>query len=435
MGVSVADYDNDGDLDLYLTNFGANVLYRNDTKPGGDAAFADVTRQAGVGDARWSSSSGWADYEADGDPDLFVANYVAYDLDQLPQFGKGRYCIYKSLEVLCGPRGMRGAGDALYRNNGDGAFTEVGKRAGVSDDRGYFGLGCAWGDFDDDGDQDLYVANDTQPNYLYLNQGDGTFKDAGVLSGAALDANGKARAGMGIAVGDYDHDGRLDLGVTNFAEEAYALFRSLGAGNFTDAAMPSGVGRASLPYLGWGMFFADFDNDGWGDLFAANGHVYPQVDRLDIGVKYRQRCLVFRNLGEGAFADVTGEAGDVVNTPRAHRGAACGDFDNDGDPDVLLMDLDGQPVLLENRTPFAGNHLRVKAPIGSRITVAAASLRQTDEARASGGYQSASAQIVHFGLRRAEAADSVTVRFPNGKKRELRNVKANRVIAVSPKEQ
>lgn len=431
MGVSVADYNNDDYPDLYLTNFGANVLYRNN----GDGTFTDVTKQAGIGDARWSSSSGWADYDGDGRLDLFVANYVEYDLNQLPELGRGRYCLYKSLEVLCGPRGMKGAGDALYRNNGDGAFTDVSKKAGVSDERGHYGLGVAWGDFDNDGDQDLFVANDTQANYLYLNQGDDTFREAGLLSGAALDANGKARAGMGIAIGDYDHDGKLDIGVTNFSDEAYALFRNQGSGSFTDAAFIAGVGKTSLSYLGWGMFFGDFDNDGWGDLFAVNGHVYPQVDRIDIGVRYRQRCLLFRNLGQGNFTDVTSEAGAGINTPRAHRGAALGDFDNDGDLDVVMMDLDGGPVLLENRSQSKANYLRVKAPVGSRITVETGSLKQTDEARASGGYQSASEQVAHFGLGIATSVDRLSVRFPSGKVRTLTGVKANQLLTIDKEAQ
>ncbi|MCI0336209.1 MAG: CRTAC1 family protein [Acidobacteria bacterium] len=427
MGVSVADYNNDGYPDLYLTNFGPNVLYRNN----GDGTFTNVTKQAGPGDARWSTSSGWADYDGDGHLDLFVAGYVEYELDRLPEFGRGRYCLYKSLEVLCGPRGMMGAGDTLYRNNGDGTFTDVSRKAGVADERGYYGLGVAWGDLDDDNDQDLYVANDTQANYLYLNQGGGIFREAGLLSGAALDANGKARAGMGIAVGDYDRDGKLDIGVTNFSDEAYALFRNQGSANFIDMAFPTGIGRVSLPYLGWGMFFGDFDNDGWSDLFAANGHVYPQVDRIDIGTRYKQRCLIYRNLGPAGFADVTSDAGVGINTPRAHRGAALGDYDNDGDLDILILDLDGNPVLLENRSQPQGNYLRVKAPVGSRITIIAAKLKQMDEVRASGSYQSASEQIAHFGLGNTQIIESLMVRFPNGKTKTLTDVKVNQLLTIN----
>ncbi len=423
MGVSAADYDNDGDADLYLTNFGANVLYRNN----GDGTFADVTQKAGVGDARWSASSGWGDYDGDGDLDLFVANYVEYDLKALPEFGRGRYCLFRSLEVLCGPRGMRGAGDSLYRNNGDGTFTDVSKQAGVDDQAGHFGLGCAWADFDDDGDQDLFVTNDTQANYLYLNQRNGKFSDAGLLSGAALDANGKARAGMGIAVGDYDRDGRLDLGVTNFSDESYALFHNDGAGAFTDRAGAAGIARPTLAYLGWAMFFADFDNDGWPDLFAANGHVYPQVDRVDIGTKYKQRALLFRNTGKGGFNEID-DAG--LQAARAHRGGALGDYDNDGDLDLLLMDLDGQPVLLENRSAAKGQWLRVRAPVGTRITLEAGGVKWIDEVRASGSYQSASEPVAHFGLGSVTTLDRLTARFTTGKTKTLTGVKANQTLTI-----
>ncbi len=430
LGVSVADYDNDGDQDLYLTNFGPNLLYRNN----GDATFTDVTKEAGVGDARWSASSGWADYDGDGDLDLFVANYVELDLASPPEFGKGRYCIYKSLEVLCGPRGMRGAGDALYRNDtkpgGDATFTDVGKAAGVADERGSFGLGVAWSDLDDDGDQDLYVANDTQPNFLYWNQGDGTFKEAGLLAGAAVDANGKARAGMGVAVGDYDNDGRFDVSVTNFSDEAYALFRNQGGGEFNDRAFGEGVGKATLAYLGWANFLADFDNDGWRDLFATNGHVYPQVDRLDIGSRYRQRCLLFRNQRDGTFAEIGAESG--LATPRAYRGAALGDYDRDGDLDLLLYDLDGAPILLENRTG-GGNYLRVRAPVGSKVIVEAGKLKQVEEVRASGGYLSASEAVAHFGLGDAQVVDRLSVRFPNRQTKSWSGVKANQVFTADPK--
>ncbi|MGH9841820.1 MAG: CRTAC1 family protein [Blastocatellia bacterium] len=430
LGVSVADYDNDGDEDLYLTNFSANVLYRND----GNGSFTDVTKAAGVGDARWSASSGWADYDNDGDLDLFVANYVEFDLGNPPEFGKGRYCIYKSLEVLCGPRGMRGAGDALYRNDtkpgGDATFTDVARAAGVADERGSFGLGAAWSDLDDDGDPDLYVANDTQPNLLYWNQGNGAFKEAGLLAGAAVDVNGKARAGMGVAIGDYDNDGRFDLSVTNFSDEAYALFRNQGGGEFSDKAVNANIARTSLPYLGWANFLADFDNDGWRDLFAANGHVYPQVDRLDIGTRYRQRCLLFRNLRDGTFADIT--AGSGLATPRAHRGAALGDYDRDGDLDLLLSDLDGGPVLLENRTA-AGNYLRVRAPIGAKVTVEIGKLKQVDEVRASGGYLSASEPIAHFGLGDAQTVDRLSVRFADRQTKSWTRVKSNQVFTADSK--
>lgn len=429
MGVSVADYDLDGDQDLYLTNVGPNLLYRNN----GDGTFTEVAKVAGVDDSRWSASSGWGDYDGDGDPDLFVANYVEYDLTNLPEFGRGRYCLFRSLEVLCGPRGMKGAGDTLYRNNGDGTFSDVSRTAGVADDGGRFGLGCVWSDLDRDGDQDLYVTNDTQANYLYLNDGRGRFNDASLLSGAALDLNGKARAGMGIAVGDYDRDGRFDIAVTNFSDESYAIFHNDGEGEFTDRAGPLGVARLTLPYLGWGILFADFDNDGWLDLFATNGHVYPQVDRVRIGTSYRQGSLLLRGTGSGQLVDVTAPAGGGLTTPRSHRGAALGDYDNDGDLDLLLMDLDGQPLLLRNRRSGPGNYLRIRAPIGVRIEIEAGGEWRSDEVRASGSYQSASEPVAHFGLGEIGTVAQVRIKLPNGRTRSMSSVPANQTLTIGAK--
>ncbi len=315
-------------------------------------------------------------------------------------------------------------------------FEDVTEKSGlklervVSMDKRYLietmGGGAAFFDYDRDGWLDVYLTNTPTvqsfksgrlpANRLYRNNHDGTFTDVSEKAG--------------VAVGDYDRDGRLDIAVTNFSEEAYSLFRNQGTGNFTDAATAAGISKVSMAYLGWGMFFGDFDNDGWDDLFAANGHVYPQVDRLDAVARYRQRCLVFRNLGRGNFADVTAEAGAGVNTTRAHRGAALGDYDNDGDLDVLLLDLDGGPTLLENRSRSLSAYLRIKAPVGSRITVEAAGMKQLDEIRASGSYQSASEQVAHFGLGGASIVERVSVRFPNGKTRTLTNVKVNQLLTL-----
>ena len=427
MGVSVVDYDQDGDDDLYLTNHGKNVLYRNN----GDGTFRDVTLQAGVGDVRWSTGSGWGDYDQDGDPDLFVVNYVDYDLAALPEFGRGRYCLFRSLEVLCGPRGMKGAGDTLYRNNGDGTFTDVSRAAGVADERGRFGLGCIWSDLDGDGDLDLYVTNDTQANDLYWNRGDGTFEEGGLLSGAALDVNGNARAGMGVAAGDYDRDGRFDLAVTNFSEESYAIFHNDGGGEFTDRAGSLGIARRTLPYLGWGILFADFDQDGWLDLVGVNGHVYPQVDRLTIGTSYRQAGLLWQGDGKGGFVEATASAGVGLTTARSHRGMALGDVDRDGAPDLLLSDLDGQPILLLNRTSGRGRYLRVRAPLGSRVEVWAGGLRQVEEVRSSGSYLSASEQVAHFGMGERERAERVWVTLPGGRSKEWTNVRTDQTITAA----
>ncbi len=426
MGVSAADYDNDGDMDIYLTNYGPNVLYRNN----GDETFTDVTQQAGVGDPRFSASSGWADFDADGYLDLFVTNYVEFDLENLPQRGEGEYCFYKGFEVHCGPEDFKGAGDGLFRNNGDGTFTDVSAETGVSDEQGYYGLGVAWGDFDLDGDSDLYVANDTNPNYLYWNEGNGVFREAGLLGGTAVSPDGNAQAGMGVAVGDYDNDGSYDVHVTNFSGETNALYRNRGNGTFMDETFRGNVGRVSLPYLGWGTFFADFDNDGWKDLFVANGHVYPQLAKMDVGTHYQQTCLFYLNLRNGKFQNVTAGAGKGVNTPRSYRGAAIGDYDNDGDLDLLVMDLDGGAVLLENRSVPIGNYLRVKAPVGTTVKIGTDGFRQLDEVRASGSYLSASEQVVHFGLGNASVVDELQVQLPDGKTRVLKNIDANKILTI-----
>lgn len=427
MGVSVADYNNDGFPDLYLTNFGPNVLYRNN----GDGTFTDVTEAAGVGDARYSTSSGWADFDGNGNLDLFVANYLDIRLDRLPRFGEGEYCLYKGLAVQCGPRGLKGAGNTLYRNNGDGTFMDVSREAGVADELAYYGLGVVWSDLDGDGHVDLYVANDTNPNYLYWNRGDGTFLEGALLAGAGVDPNGKGQAGMGVAVGDYDNDGLFDLTVTNFSEETNALYRNQGSRFFEESTYPAGVGEPSYPLVGWGTFFADLDNEGWKDLFAVNGHVYPQVDRIP-GMSYRQPCLLLRNRGDGTFEEITTRAGEALGVLRSSRGAALGDFDNDGLLDILLMDIDRGPVLLRNKTRNPGNYIRVKAPVGSRITVTAGGSDRVDEIRASGSYLSASEQVAHFGVGEARFVDEIVIRFPDGRQERRGRTQVNQTIVERP---
>jgi hypothetical protein len=276
------------------------------------------------------------------------------------------------------------------------------------------------------------VANDMNPNYLYWNQGNGVFREAGLLGGAAVNPDGNAQAGMGIAVGDYDNDGAYDFHVTNFSAETNALYRNEGNGSFVDETFQAALGRVTLPYLGWGTFLADFDNDGWKDLFIANGHVYPQVDVMDVGTRYRQTCLLFRNLHNGKFQNVTTEAGKGIHTPRAHRGTALGDYDNDGDLDLLVMDIDGGPLLLENRTSSPGNYLRVKAPVGTRVTIEADGLRLLDEVRASGSYLAASEPVAHFGLGKVSLVDELQLRMPDGKTKILKNVAANQILSVDP---
>ena len=287
MGVATGDYDNDGWEDLYVTCFGPNHLFRNN----GDGTFTDVTARAGVGDSRWSTGAAFGDYDNDGKLDLFVANYIDLSLDALPEFGSGKNCVFRGLPVQCGPRGLKGAGDSLYHNNGDGTFTDVSTKAGVSDTALRFGMGVAWCDFDDDGRIDLYVANDSGPNYLYRNNGDDTFTDVGLASGTALSGNGTEQASMGVAIGDYDHRGRWNIVVTNFSDEYNTLYRHEKDFLFTDASYATRTGKVSLPFVGWGVKFFDYDNDGWLDLMVVNGHVYPQLEKAGLELTYRQRKL------------------------------------------------------------------------------------------------------------------------------------------------
>jgi hypothetical protein len=428
MGVVAGDYNNDGFTDLYVTCLGQNHLYKNN----GDGTFTDVTPAAGVGDSRWSTGAAFVDYDKDGNLDLFVANYVDYDLNNLPEFGKGRLCQFKNIAVQCGPRGLRGAGDALFRNNGDGTFTEVTQKAGVADPQGFFGMGVLCGDFDQDGWPDIYVANDSTPNFLYHNNGDGTFKEIGFASGAALSQDGAEQGSMGVAVGDYDHDGRLDIFVTNFADDYNTLYRNEGRQAFADVTYRARLADAGLPYVGWGTKFFDFDNDGWSDLFIANGHVYPQVE------PYRQRPLLYRNQRNGTFAELSAQFGAALREPRSARGVAFADLDNDGDLDLAINDLDGPPQLLRNDGGNAQHFLQLKliggrsnrAGIGARVKVIAGRLRQTDEVRSGGSYLSQSDLRLHFGLGKHTKLDLIEIRWPSGRVERWRNVRANRLLII-----
>ncbi len=436
MGVSVADFDNDGFDDLYITCFGPNRLYRNR----GDGRFDDVTARSGVGDSRFSTGAAWGDYDRDGDLDLFVANYVDFKLDDLPLFGKGQLCQYRGVPVQCGPRGLPGAGDALYRNNGDGTFTETSKAAKVDDPQGYYGLGAMWTDFDDDGWPDLFVANDATPNFAYRNNHDGTFTEMGLVLGCAVDENGAEQGSMGVSIGDYDRDGRLDLVVTNFSDQYNTIYRQNEDGSFTDASRATKTAEVSMPYVGWGTKFFDYDNDGWLDLLVANGHVYPQIEGAYPGGMYRQRKLFYRNLRDGTFAEVAAELGTALMERRASRGAAFGDYDEDGDVDAIINDLDGPPMLLRNDGGNrAGHWINVKLTgtksnrnaVGARITLKAGGLTQIDEVHAGDSYLSHSDWRLHFGLGAAKTVDEMTIRWPSGAVEKLTRVAVDRVVRIT----
>jgi hypothetical protein len=418
-GIAVGDYDNDGWEDLYITYIDGGVLYHNNH----DGTFTDVTAKAGVGNAgHWGTSAAFGDYDNDGYLDLYVANYVDLDLNHLPTFGQGPFCQYRGIPVSCGPRGLKGGRDRLYHNNGDGTFTDVTEKLNI-DPGSYYGLGVLWLDYDLDGCLDLYVANDSSPSLLYHNNCKGGFTEVGAEAGVAYSADGREQAGMGIDSADYDHDGWPDVVKTNFSDDSNNLYHNDHGREFTDLAGPAGFGPVSIPLLGFGAKFADLDNDGWPDIFIANGHVNPQVDQHSFGVTYAERPLVFRNLAGGKFQEIGLRAGAPLARRYVARGLASADFLNNGSEDLLMSVLDGPPVLLRNQSANKGNWLRVKLvgtqsnrdSFGARVEVKAGGLTQTAEARANSSFESASDPRLHFGLGAATRADSIVVRWPSGK--------------------
>jgi len=428
MGVAIGDYDNDGFDDIYVTCLGPNHLLRNT----GKGTFTDVTQRAGVTDPRWSTGASFVDYDNDGKLDLFVSNYVDFDVNNLPEFGKGRSCQFKGIPVQCGPRGLKGAGDSLYHNNGDGTFTDVSKKAGVSDPDGYYGLGVICSDFDEDGLVDIFVANDSTPNFLYHNNGDGTFKEIGFPSGVAVNENGSEQGSMGVTLGDYDHDQRLDLFITNFDDDYNTLYHDDGKGSFTDVSYAAKVAAVSLPYVGWGTKFFDYDNDGWVDLLVVNGHVYPQLPT------YRQRNFVHHNNHDGTFTEVGAELGTPFAEKRTGRGAAFGDIDNDGDVDVVINNLDGPPQVLRNDGGNANNSILIRTigvksnrdGIGARVKVVAGGLTQIDEVHSGDSYLSQSDLRLHFGVEKATKIDLVEVHWPSGAVDKVAGAGVNRILSI-----
>jgi hypothetical protein len=433
MGAVAADFDNDGWTDLYVTCFGPNHLYRNL----GDGTFADVTAKAGAGDPRWSTGAAFADYDRDGWLDLFVANYVDVRLEALPEFGKGKFCEFHGIPVQCGPRGLRGSGDSLYRNRGDGTFEDVSEKAGVSDPAGRFGMGAVWSDFDGDGHPDLFVANDAGPNFLYRNNGRGAFADESLRSGTALSEDGKEQGSMGIAIGDYSHSGGWSILVTNFSDEYNALYRHDKGLQFTDASFASQTAKAGIPLVGWGTHFFDYDNDGWLDLFVANGHVYPQVERAGLTTRYAQRKLLYRNNRDGTFSEAAA-SGSAISEPKVSRGSAAGDLDNDGDLDIVVNNLDGSPTVLRNDGGNRGGFLVVdlearagnRSATGAVVVVRAGDLVQRAERRSGDSYLSHSDPRLHFGLGDRATVDSIEVRWPDGTTQRLGEVPANRFVKI-----
>jgi enediyne biosynthesis protein E4 len=421
-GVAVADYDNDGFEDIYLTFFGKNVLFHNNR----NGTFSDVTARAGVAAGGWSTSAAWFDYDNDRLVDLFVARYIDFSLETAPRPGAqlaGVNCSYRGFPVMCGPRGLKGMRDMLFRNNGDGTFTDVTERAGI-DASHYRGLGVVSGDYNNDGKVDLFVANDAQPNQLYRNHGGGRFEETALGAGVAVDEDGRARAGMGVDFGDYDNDGWLDLTIGNFFGEPCSLYRNQQDGTFVETTWSSRIGPPTIPILTWGSKFLDYDNDGWKDVVYVNGHVYPEVDAHNLDETYAQRPFLFRNGGKGTFTSVGGSAGLVWNNRWAARGAAIGDFDNDGDVDIAVAVVNGPPILLRNNGESAGHWVTVslqgttsnRDAIGARLTVRAGLRTITEEVGGGGSYLSQSDRRIHIGVGEATRIDTLEVAWPSGTK-------------------
>jgi hypothetical protein len=443
-GVCVGDYDNDGWDDLFVTYYGKNVLYHNN----GDGVFTDVSQKAGVAgkNTRWNTGCAFVDYDRDGRLDLFVANYIDMDLATAPVPESGP-CLYKGVLVACGPPGLQGGKNILYHNNGDGTFTDVSETAGIFRANGTYGLGVLTADFDNDGWPDIYVANDSTASALYHNKKNGTFEDIAIEAGCALSPDGKPQAGMGVSAADYDLDGNLDLVKTNFAGDTPSLYHNLGGGSFEDTTFIAGLG-AHTQFLGWGCGFFDFDNDGWPDILICNGHVYPEVEQLKTEAGYAQRKLLYHNLHNGHFADVSMQAGAGISEPVAARGCAFGDFDNDGNVDVVVNTVNDYPQLLRCTSTLGNNWIKIRtigtksnrSGIGARLTCIthppgeSKPHQQIDEVRSGGSYISQNDLRIHFGIGKAEKVDVLEIRWPSGYVDTLKDVKANQLIYVKESE-
>ena len=439
----VGDYDNDGNDDLFITYYGQNVLYHNN----GNGTFTDVTERAGLiqpgPKTRWNSGCTWVDYDRDGHLDLFVANYVDFDLKTAPLPEEGP-CTYKGIVVACGPPGLLGGKNILYHNNGDGTFTDVSEKAGMWNAIGTYGLSVAASDLDNDGWPDIYVANDSAPATLYLNQKDGTFKDVAIENGAALSAEAKPQAGMGVSIGDYNRDGNFDIVKTNFAGDTDSLYTNLGDGVFEDRTYPSGLG-VNTRLLGWGVGFFDMDNDGWLDILMSNGHVYPEVDKSKADLKYAEHKYLYRNLRNGRFEEVTSQGGPGIVESAPARGCAFGDYDNDGDLDIAVNCVNAIPQLLRCDSTLNRNWIKIRlvgvksnrTGIGTRVIVTAKTLPnaekplvQMDELRSGGSYYSQNDMRIHFGLEQATKVDSVEIRWLSGQVDQVKDLDVNRLYVI-----
>jgi hypothetical protein len=431
-GCAAADYDNDGKTDLLVTTFGPNILYHNN----GDGTFTDVSNRSGLtGGNIWHTGAAFADYDGDGLLDVYIAGYLDFNVLH-PEL---KTCEYRGVQVhACGPLGYKGAPDALYHNNGDGTFTDVTVKAKVVDRALYFGFSVVFEDLDGDGRPDIFVANDSNPNYFYRNQGDGTFQESAMAAGLAYNSDGKEMSSMGVAVGDYDNDGRTDLFVTTFANDNYVLFHNDGKGLFSDMSFQSGIGESTVSFLGWGTFFLDYDNDGFKDLFAANGHVYPEIDGKLNREVYRESLLLFHNLKNGKFQESDQAAGLRRLPVHSARGAAYCDYDNDGDLDIAVSNIDERPQLLRNEGGNRKHWLEMRLvgtrsnrdAIGALVKVRTGEVIQWDRVRTGGSYISGNELRLHFGLEDHDSADSIEIRWPSGAIEKIEKVPANRILTI-----
>jgi hypothetical protein len=436
-GVCVGDYDNDGYDDLFISSYGKNALYHNN----GIGTFTEVAEKVGVANnrTRWGSGCAFLDYDRDGYLDLFVASYIDLDLKTAPLPETGP-CLYKGLTVACGPPGLTGGINMLYHNNGNGTFTDVSEKTGITKTTGTYGLGVLTADFDNDGWPDIYVANDSAPAVLYHNNKNGTFTDIGTEAGCALSIDGKPQAGMGVTAGDYDRDGWLDIFKTNFSGDTPSLYHNTAKGIFEDVTFSAGMGL-STRWLGWGCGFIDVDNDGWPDVFLVNGHVYPEVEKLGIEAGYAQHKVLYQNLRNGRFRDISDIAGEVVMEPNASRGCAFGDYDNDGDVDVLINSVNALPQLLRAESSNQNNWITIKtigvksnrSGIGTRIKCITEDGSQIDEVRSGGSYYSQNDLRVHFGLDKNQRVKKIELQWPSGQVDTLNNVTPNQIIIVKEK--
>jgi hypothetical protein len=439
-GCAVADYDNDGWPDIYVSNWGKNRLYHNNH----DGTFTDVAEKGGVQVGGWSTGATWGDYDGDGRLDLFVPGYVNFDRNNMPTGGANgvpdTFCTFRGVQVNCGPHGLKGEPDHLFHNNGDGTFTDVSEKAGVADTPGYYGLSSLFVDINNDGKPDLLVADDSTPNYLYINKGDGTFEDDSYSSGYALNEAGRETASMGIAAGDFANDGEVDIFNTTFSDDYKPFYRNEGDANLTDISYQLGIAAISVPFLGWGDAFLDYDNDGWKDLMMADGHVYPQVDKHPWGTSWAQRPMLFHNIGGKKFEPVPATEGTGLADVISGRGMAEGDLFNDGKLDVVINVMDGHPVLLRNVSPDNNHWLELKLvggakgprdAVGAAVYLTANGMKQREDVLSGGSYASTSDPRPHFGLGEATKIDDIEVHWPSGSVEHFMVPGVDRIVTLT----